>query len=464
MLNFAWTLISLLVWIIAGLHLIMTIGIWWATLRTLGLSSLRHSPRILRLSFRAGPIRELLVMMLTTLVVIFIIYANSSEYRVGSAQNALLLIVVLCCTLFFVPPAALVFSSSTNRQLRWALTLKGLIRGRRVISLLDTAYMRPEPSLDDVWAVVSRRSLTLTDILRTSDLNNWHAGVRELIEITPIVIVDTRVCTPALLFEASTMLAPQNLYKAIFVIGDDGACPVLETLLDNGGISAACKASIVREAELSEVLRSLITSRYSLPKPGSFPSPPSTIGERAGRGRQRPGKSIPVTAANQVVAIPRAVERLSTPLTFFWRSMAKVILVQVLMSLICGLLILAWPRMIVSSSQELTLWFLIACNLVFGPIYFYLARSLKKVYLEGDSLYVSDYSKECEIHISQIRQVTGPDWTTLRRITLHLNEPSVFGKKIVFAGTLLSAGLTARDLQHRLYRQGERERKPNLQE
>jgi hypothetical protein len=454
MLGSAWTLISSLVWILAGLYLIMTISIWWASLRTLGLSSLRHSPRILRLSFRAGPIRELSLVMLTTLIAILVIYANSNEYRVGSAQNALLLIMALCCTLFFVPPVALVFSSSTNRQLRWALTLKGLIRGRRVISLLDTAYMRPEPGLDDVWAVVSRRSLTLTDILRTSDLNNWHAGVRELIEITPIVVVDTRVCTPALLFEASTMLAPQNLYKAIFVIDDDGACPVLQALLDNGGIPSDCKASIVKKGELRQVLQSLITSRDSLPKPGSFPSSPSTIGERAGRSRQRQSKSIPETAAN----------RLSTPLTFFWRLMANVILVQVMISLICGLLILAWPRMIVSSSQEFTLWFLIACNLVFGPIYFYLGRSLKKVYLEGDSLYVSDYSKECKIHLSQICRVTGPDWTTLRRITLHLNEPSVFGKKIVFAGTLLSAGLTARDLQHRLYRQGERERKPNPQE
>ena len=106
--------------------------------------------------------------------------------------------------------------------------------------------------------------------------------------------------------------------------------------------------------------------------------------------------------------------------------------------------------------MEFILWFLIICNAVFGTVYFYLAHSLKTVYLEGDSLYVSDYSKECEIPISRICQVTGPDWTTLRRITLHLDEPSAFGKKIIFAGKLSSAGLTARDLQHRLHQPAEK--------
>lgn len=455
MLTAAWTFITYLIWIVAGLHLIMAIGIWWATVRTLGLSSLRHCPRMARLSFRAAPIRELLLVMLTTVIAIIIIsvYVSTSEYVAGSPQNAVILIVVLCCTLFVVPPAALVFSSSTDRQLRWALSLKGLTRGRRVISLLDTAYMRPKFSLGDVWAVTRRRSFTMTDILRTSDMNNWQSGVRELIEITPIVVVDTRVATPALLFEASTMLAPQNRHKAIFVTNNDGACPVLETLLDNGCIQPSCPASIVKEDELGLVIQNLITSRDSLPRPGNFASPPSTIGERAGRRRQRHDH---VFAISQ----PKEKVRLSTSLTVFWRSMAKGMMVQMLISTICGLCLLAWPQLIPSLFVERTLWFLIVCNVVGGTVYFYLAHSLKKVYLEGDNLYVSDHSKECRIHISQVCKVTGPDWTTMRRITLHLNEPSAFGKKIIFAGKLASAGLTARDLQHRLSLKVERKNEP----
>ncbi|HYP52338.1 MAG TPA: hypothetical protein VEQ42_02295, partial [Pyrinomonadaceae bacterium] len=84
-------------------------------------------------------------------------------------------------------------------------------------------------------------------------------------------------------------------------------------------------------------------------------------------------------------------------------------------------------------------------------VYYYLARPLKKVTADGDLLLVSNYSREVPIHLSQVSRVSGPDWTSLRRITLHLHGPSAFGQKIVFAGRLFSAGNVARELRRRLY-------------
>jgi hypothetical protein len=458
-------------WGMAALYLIMTIGIWSATLRTLGLSSIRRCPRLARLAFRASPIRELSGVLLLPLVAIPLIKAQGigGQYVATFPLNALLLIALLCFTLFLVPPTTLVFSSSTDKQLRWALSLKRFIGGRRVISLLDTGYMTIKPSVSGIWSIMLRRSGSLTDVLRMSDTDNWQAGVIELIEISPIVIVDTRVCTQALMFEASTVLTPQYAYKAIFVSDENGACPVLERLLDEGKVSSDHLVSVVKEDALGPLLQRLVTSRDALPKPGGFAAAPSKIEELTGRLRDlrqqtmsRSMTSSPQASQVSIFSVPKIRKSLSTPLTPFWRLWAKGIIVQVLLSAAWGVwIMLTSPQLISTSFAMFVLWSLLACYWGFCALYFYLARSLKKVWIEGDSLFVAEYSKECEIHISHISHVTGPDWTTLRRITIHLHQPSAFGKKIVFAGKVFSAGMIARDLRRRLYSHAEEKGKAN---
>lgn len=62
-----------LVWGLAALYVVMTLGIWTSTLRTLGLSAIRHCPRMLRLSLRASPIRELSVALLLPIIAVPVI-------------------------------------------------------------------------------------------------------------------------------------------------------------------------------------------------------------------------------------------------------------------------------------------------------------------------------------------------------------------------------------------------------
>lgn len=76
-----------------------------------------------------------------------------------------------------------------------------------------------------------------------------------------------------------------------------------------------------------------------------------------------------------------------------------------------------------------------------------MAGSLKRVVIKGDTLLVSNYLKEIAIPLSQVRYVDGPDWSSLRRITLVLREPSEFGEEIVFAPDVLDAGEVARELK-----------------
>ena len=94
---------------------------------------------------------------------------------------------------------------------------------------------------------------------------------------------------------------------------------------------------------------------------------------------------------------------------------------------------------------------MLACDWVGCAVYFYLARSLAEVSVCDDTLLISDRSERCEIHLSQVGNVTGPDRTTLRRVTLRLNGPSACGQKIVYAGRLFRAGRDVRELRRRLY-------------
>lgn len=79
-----------------------------------------------------------------------------------------------------------------------------------------------------------------------------------------------------------------------------------------------------------------------------------------------------------------------------------------------------------------------------------MAGSLKRVSIEGDKLLVSNYFTEIEIPLSEVEHVDGPDWSSLRRITLVLRKPSKFGEEIVFAPGLLEAGGVARELKSRI--------------
>lgn len=58
--------------------------------------------------------------------------------------------------------------------------------------------------------------------------------------------------------------------------------------------------------------------------------------------------------------------------------------------------------------------------------------ALKKVYLEGDKLIVSNYFKTIEIPVSEINQVKENYMVSPKLIWIHLKSPTPFGRKIKF--------------------------------
>jgi hypothetical protein len=60
---------------------------------------------------------------------------------------------------------------------------------------------------------------------------------------------------------------------------------------------------------------------------------------------------------------------------------------------------------------------------------------LKKVSVDDDFLYVSNFIKEISIPLSDIYDVTENVWVSIHPVTIHLKSQSEFGDKIVFMPT-----------------------------
>lgn len=81
------------------------------------------------------------------------------------------------------------------------------------------------------------------------------------------------------------------------------------------------------------------------------------------------------------------------------------------------------------SSAAVSLFlYLLACTVIFCLI----AKKFKKVSLDDNFLYVSNYLKEITIPLSNIADVTEIKWLRGHPVTIHLNPASEFGKKITF--------------------------------
>jgi len=68
---------------------------------------------------------------------------------------------------------------------------------------------------------------------------------------------------------------------------------------------------------------------------------------------------------------------------------------------------------------------------IFAFIYRACAR-LKKVSIDKDFLYVSNYLREITIPLSQISNVKETVWTNIHPVTIYLSSPTVFGDEIRF--------------------------------
>lgn len=118
---------------------------------------------------------------------------------------------------------------------------------------------------------------------------------------------------------------------------------------------------------------------------------------------------------------------LSSKQTFFLKIILPIIFAAMLMTVFAGI--------IFSSKKVELLPLIILFPLIglFGIFSMYLTvMRYKKVSVDYEFLYVSNYRKEIKIPVSNIADVTEIKWVRTRPITIHFKNDSEFGRKIVF--------------------------------
>jgi hypothetical protein len=117
------------------------------------------------------------------------------------------------------------------------------------------------------WAVpgaLANPGAPHSDSLRTRP-GRWRETLEQAIDLTPIVVLDTRDFSRYVLEEALCMLDPERVYKCLFLVRDDGAQPVLDRVRAFGFVPGA-GVQTVTEDELIPRLRELTRSPAALPR------------------------------------------------------------------------------------------------------------------------------------------------------------------------------------------------------
>lgn len=145
-----------------------------------------------------------------------------------------------------LPPAVLLLSSSWADTPRLVKAVGEAVFPLRAVHLLDTYLDQQVPDR-------YRHETLSAGSLRTYNPQKWRVVIDRLTEVVPVVVLDTRIDTPALLEEAGKLLAAGRARKTVFVVNEDGSSPTLERLRP----PPAGPFVAVREEEVGRLLRSL---------------------------------------------------------------------------------------------------------------------------------------------------------------------------------------------------------------
>jgi hypothetical protein len=231
---------------------------WWRTRELFGglpLGATWQMLRFLRYS------RNLYSETLSSMVVVISVICIWLPQRSNLPRPMIAVLLAMVAQSFFLlfkslqPPAALFLTSSSPYAADLLVQINIALSPLRCVALLNPKRMH----------FMQRNALG--DNLRTKNPHIWKSIIYRLIEMTPIIILDTRGESAPVMQEAFIMLAPERARKAVFITDENGRAPALEA----HGIKPADYAlTCVTEEELIPLLRDWTQSAYSLPQPISL--------------------------------------------------------------------------------------------------------------------------------------------------------------------------------------------------
>lgn len=124
------------------------------------------------------------------------------------------------------PPVALILGTSTHSSIRRQRAINYRLSPLRVVSLLD---------VEVPWDS-SLTNETVLDCFRTTNEDDWWLVITRLMEITPILLIDTGAETAGVLREGRHIFESDLWRKCLFLTPPDGSAPILDRLLPMSGV------------------------------------------------------------------------------------------------------------------------------------------------------------------------------------------------------------------------------------
>lgn len=156
-------------------------------------------------------------------------------------------LALLLVTHLALPPAILFLSSSKPENATLISRTSTTALPLKLVHLLDPSLPLSKYEAESFYG----------DSLRTVRDTSWRNVVDLLIEWVPLVVVDTRVATPAVVTETTAMLKPANRRRALFIVNQNGHGPALS--LASGGPLENIKTTTV--TEFSKAIRKELHAR-----------------------------------------------------------------------------------------------------------------------------------------------------------------------------------------------------------
>jgi hypothetical protein len=223
-------------WASLPLSIVLVIELSWAaqqalaTVRLYKRTPLAVATSTLRYTLRSRNAWFVLLPILSVLVFCVVLPLRHVEYP----KIILLPVILLHLTTlaqYATPSAVLLLASSRWESVRLFNLIERGIYPYRVVVLLEPSQTECLRHSRHHWMHFE------VDNLRILGPHSWRDVVRRISESAPIVVLDTRRASPAVVEETSQMLEEPFCDKTLFVIAEDGSAPSVTAAQPNRCIS-----------------------------------------------------------------------------------------------------------------------------------------------------------------------------------------------------------------------------------
>lgn len=166
-------------------------------------------------------------------VVVYLLFFLALGFTLSHRFTAFGIVLIGTNSIMFIsetlrPAAVLYLANSSPEKLMLQARIKQANLFHRVVALLDMDATLVRGKRIDVWT----RTTIGHDCMRTDAAEErvWKNVVEVLLRQVPLVVLDARDASPAVMFEVRRLFLQEYIHKTLFVVGPQGEAPVLDII------------------------------------------------------------------------------------------------------------------------------------------------------------------------------------------------------------------------------------------